>query len=132
VAGSSSYSPGYDDPVGFKKTQLTTCGYVRFQTEWFVNVEDCARLHVVALLHPEVRSERLFAFASAFNWTDVVGILRKLRPDNRLIPDPPTNEARDLSEIVLAPRAEELIKSFFGRPGWVGLEQSLADSIVGR
>lgn len=101
-------------------------------SEWFVNVEDCARLHVVALLDPDVKSERIFAFASPFNWTDIVGIFRKLRLDNELLPDPPANEGRDLSEIVLAPRAEQLLKSFFGCAGWVGLQQSLADGIEGR
>lgn len=101
-------------------------------TEWFVNVEDCARLHVIALLHPEVKSERIFALASPFNWTDVVNILRKLRPDNLLLPDPPVNEGRDRSEIILASRAEQLLKDFFGQVGWVSLEQSLADGIEGR
>lgn len=97
-----------------------------------MNVEDCARLHVVALLDPGVTSERIFAFADKFNWTEVIQIFRKLRPDNKLLPSPPVNEGRDLSDVVLAPRAEQLLKNFFGRPGWIGLEQSLADGIEGR
>lgn len=104
----------------------------KFPPQWFVNVEDCARLHVIALLDPNVVSERIFAFAATFNWTDIIGIFRRLRPDNRLLPDAPVNEGRDLSDVVQAPRAEELLKKFFGRPGWVGLEQSLADGIEGR
>ncbi|KAI9698119.1 MAG: hypothetical protein M1836_004121 [Candelina mexicana] len=104
----------------------------KFPPQWFVNVEDCARLHVIALLDPDVRSERIFAFAGKFNWTDIIGILRKLRPDNKLLPEPPANEGRDLSDVVLAPRAEQLLKNFFARSSWVGLEQSLADGIEGR
>ncbi|KAL4864865.1 hypothetical protein BDV12DRAFT_188600 [Aspergillus spectabilis] len=98
--------------------------------QWFVNVEDAARLHIIALLSPAVKDERIFAFASPFNWTDVVETLRKLRPRNKSIPDPPENEGRDLSEIVLASRAECLLQDFFGQEGWIGLERSIADGIV--
>ncbi|BCS29246.1 uncharacterized protein APUU_70816A [Aspergillus puulaauensis] len=95
----------------------------------FVDVVDLARVHVSGLLHPDVKSERLFAFASAFIWNEFVGILQKLRPGNAGIPSPPENELRDLSHIVPARRAEELIKSFFGRSGWVGLEESVRAGI---
>lgn len=86
-------------------------------------------MHVVGLLHPDVKSERLFAFASAFTWNELVGILQKLRPGNAGIPSPPEDELRDLSDIVPARRAEELIKSFFGRAGWVELEESVRAGI---
>ncbi|KAH8693804.1 hypothetical protein BGW36DRAFT_383771 [Talaromyces proteolyticus] len=104
----------------------------KFPPQWFVDVEDTARLHVIALLDPTVESERIFAFAEKFNWNDIVRILKELRPDNRSIPDPPGNEGRDLSEIVLAPKAEKMIQTFFGRRGWVGLKESLAAGIEGR
>ncbi|OGM51215.1 cinnamoyl-CoA reductase [Aspergillus bombycis] len=95
----------------------------------FVDVIDLARVHVVGLLHPDVRSERLFAFASSFTWKEFVGILQKFRPGNTKIPTPPEKELRDLSDIVPARRAENLIKSFFGRSGWIGLEQSIQAGI---
>ncbi|KAE8404386.1 hypothetical protein BDV37DRAFT_294032 [Aspergillus pseudonomiae] len=95
----------------------------------FVDVVDLARVHVVGLLHPEVKSERLFAFASTFTWKEFVSILRKFRPDNAKIPIPPENELRDLSDIVPAQRAESLIRSLFGRPGWIGLEESIRAGI---
>ncbi|KAL1846458.1 hypothetical protein Plec18170_009184 [Paecilomyces lecythidis] len=96
--------------------------------QWFVDVEDTARLHVIALLDPAVKSERLFAFAAPLNWTDVIGILRKLRP-YRQFPNPPENEGRDLTDIKPSKRAEQLIRDFFGRPGWTSLEESLAKGI---
>jgi hypothetical protein len=99
------------------------------KTEWFVDVRDDARVHVAALLDPTVRSERLFAFAAPFNWTDIFGIMRKLRPQNSNIPTGPENEARDLSDIKPSARAEQLIKSFFGRTGWTSLEESLEAGI---
>ncbi|RAH50395.1 aldehyde reductase II [Aspergillus brunneoviolaceus CBS 621.78] len=100
-----------------------------FPPQWYVNVEDTARLHVVALLSPAVRGERIFAFASEFNWTDVVSILRRLRPDNALIPDPPANEGRDASEILPTRRAEDLLREFYGQPGWMSLEETIAAGI---
>ncbi|KAK6814458.1 hypothetical protein RU639_009560 [Aspergillus parasiticus] len=91
----------------------------------FVDVADLARVHVVGLLHPEAKSERLFAFASTFTWKEFVGILRKLRPGHTEIPSPPENELRDLSEIVPARRAKDLLQAVFGGSGWVGLEESI-------
>ncbi|GAB1208214.1 hypothetical protein APSETT445_006955 [Aspergillus pseudonomiae] len=95
----------------------------------FVDVVDLARVHVVGLLHPEVKSERLFAFASTFTWKEFVSILRKFRPGNAKIPIPPENELQDLSDIVPAQRAESLIRSLFGRSGWIGLEESIRAGI---
>ncbi|PYH42259.1 aldehyde reductase II, partial [Aspergillus saccharolyticus JOP 1030-1] len=100
-----------------------------FPPQWYVNVEDTAKLHVAALLSPFVTNERIFAFASEFNWTDVVRILRQLRPGNALIPDPPVNEGRDSSEIALSRRAKELLHDFYGQPGWIGLEETIAAGI---
>ncbi|GAB1198518.1 hypothetical protein APSETT444_007841 [Aspergillus pseudonomiae] len=97
---------------------------------WFVDVIDTARLHAIGLLDPNVQSQRLFGFAQPFAWNDIIAILRKLRPDNDKIPDP-LDHTRDLSKIVPASRAEDLLKAFFGK-GWTCLEESLAEGIVGK
>lgn len=98
--------------------------------EYYVNVQDVARLHAIALLDPELKSDRLFAFAGTFNWTEIIDILRKLRPNSKL-PSPPENEGRDLSVIKPARRAEELMKTWFDRPGWTPLEQTLKEAVDG-
>lgn len=97
--------------------------------EWFVDVEDAARLHVVALLCDQVQSERLFAFASPFTWADIAVLLRKLQPDNPLIPAPPKNEERIWNQIPPVARAEGLLQDVFGRAGWTPLEESLAAGV---
>jgi hypothetical protein len=97
--------------------------------EYFIDVRDTARLHVAALLDPEIQSSRIFAYAHALNWTDILATMRKLRPDNDRIPEPPENEGRDLTNIIPRARAEELLKSFFNRPGWTSLEETLAVAI---
>lgn len=93
-----------------------------------MNVEDTARLHVIALLSPPVQSQRIFALAQPFNWTDVLCILKELRPNSNL-PPCPENEPRDQSKIIPSSKAEQMIREFFGRPGWVGLKESLAEGI---
>ena len=103
---------------------LTSC------EEWYVNVTDVARLHVAALLSPSIRMERVFAFAAPQNWTDVLEILRKLHPDNLVLPQKPENEGRDLSHVVPSERARQILNDFFGRSGWVSLEESIAEGTI--
>uniref|UniRef100_A0A093Y6C6 Aldehyde reductase 2 n=1 Tax=Talaromyces marneffei PM1 TaxID=1077442 RepID=A0A093Y6C6_TALMA len=95
----------------------------------YVNVEDVARIHAIALLDPNVNSERLFAFAAPYTWVGIIDILKRLRPSNDRIPSPPANELPDLSQVVPAKRAEELLKSFFAQRGWVGLEETVKAGI---
>ncbi|KAL6791914.1 hypothetical protein J3E68DRAFT_409681 [Trichoderma sp. SZMC 28012] len=96
--------------------------------QYFVDVRDTARLHVAALLDPNVKAERIFAFATEYNWTDVLTILRKLRPDQEF-PDDPENEGRDYTEVVPIARAQRLLQDFFGQADWTSLEDSLAAGI---
>jgi hypothetical protein len=93
-------------------------------------VRDTARLHIAALLDPAIKDERIFGFVNEFNWTDVVGLLRKLRPNNKSIPDPPSDEWRDKTVVKPKARAEEILRSFWNLD-WTKLETSLKDAIVG-
>ena len=36
--------------------------------EWFVDVQDSARLHVAALTNPDVKNERIIAYGEHFTW----------------------------------------------------------------
>lgn len=96
--------------------------------QYFVNVQDTARVHVGALLYPDVNNERLFAWAAPYNWNDILAILRNLYPDRKFIEDIP-DLGRDLSK-VSNERAEEIVKRF-GGPGWTSLEDSIRDAAVG-
>ncbi|RAL16214.1 cinnamoyl-CoA reductase, partial [Aspergillus homomorphus CBS 101889] len=93
--------------------------------QWFVNVEDTARLHITALLDRTVASERIFAFANPFNWTDVLEILHKNSNGDSDLPPIPENEARDLSQVVPSRRAEHLLVQSWGLSGWTSLEHSV-------
>lgn len=98
--------------------------------EYHIDVQDDARVHLVALLDPTIQNERLFAFGHTFNWTEVMAILTKLRPENKKIPKAPENEGQHLYDVKPRKRAEDLIKSFFGVSGWTTLEESIAASIA--
>ena len=66
--------------------------------QWMTNVDDSARLHVSALLDPQVENERILAFAYPYNWNDILAILRKLYPD-RTFPNDIPDEPRDLTTL---------------------------------
>lgn len=96
--------------------------------QYYVNVQDTARIHLAALTYPDVKNERLFAFAAPFNWNDVLASFRKTHPDHKVIDDLP-NLGKDLSKVANE-RAEELLKRL-GRPGWTSLDDSLNDAVAG-
>lgn len=94
-----------------------------------MDIRDTARLHTIALLDPAIVSQRLFAFAGPRNLTEIISTLRKLRPANTLIPDPPANDSHDLTEVLPSSKSEKLLEEFYGQKGWTSFEESLAAGI---
>lgn len=99
--------------------------------EWYVDVEDVARLCVIGLLDPNVQSERIFAFTEQQHWADTIAILRDLRPDNKDIPDAPLDIPRDRTTIHPRGRAESLLRGFYGRSGFTPIKESISRGIEG-
>ena len=93
-----------------------------------VNVKDTARLHVAALLDPDVENERILAFAHPYNWNAILAILRRIYP-NKKFPTDIENEPRDLSKLDNS-REAALLKAF-GRPGFTGLEETVRENTAG-
>ncbi|KAE9570610.1 Aldehyde reductase 2 [Colletotrichum fructicola] len=104
--------------------------FALYVPQYFVDVVDTARLHAIALLGENVESQRIFGFAEEVNRSDVFKTLRALRPDNENIPEPDENEGHDLTEVVPAKKAEQLLKDYYGR-GWTGYKESLEAGIRG-
>lgn len=44
------------------------CLILTSRTEWFVDVQDSARLHVGALIDPAINNERIILYATHFTW----------------------------------------------------------------
>ncbi|KAI5249989.1 aldehyde reductase II [Aureobasidium subglaciale] len=91
----------------------------------FIAVQDTALLHVVALLHPEVKQERIFGFAEPKNANAVLKIWGELYPEREFAEQDP-EEGDDLAVIEQKGRAEELLKWVKGK-GWTGLRESLKE-----
>ena len=66
--------------------------------QWMVDVKDTARLHVAALIDPEVENEHILAFAYPYNYNDILKCLLKLYPDKKF-PNNIENDSRDLSKV---------------------------------
>lgn len=69
--------------------------------------------------------------AGPFRITDIIVLLREMQPDNQKIPDPPADEGHDLTEVVEAPKAEALLREYFGQVGWTSLGDSLRAAVNG-
>lgn len=96
--------------------------------QWMVDVKDTARLHVAALIDPDVENERILAYAHPYNWNTVLACLRKLYP-GKSFPEDIKGEPEDLSTVDNS-RGASLLKAF-GRPGWTSMEDSIRDNTAG-
>ena len=92
------------------------------RSEYYVNVQDCALLHVAALLRSDVANERIFAFAAPFNFNDILVVFRNLYPNRDFLADI-QDLGRDLSKVPNE-KAEQLLKDM-GRPGWTSFEETI-------
>ena len=96
--------------------------------EWRVDVKDTARLHVAALVDPDVENERILAFAYPFNCNEILACLRRMYPDKKL-PEDIEDNSEDSSKLDNSRGAESLKK--FGRPGWTGSEEVIRENTAG-
>ncbi|CAG9985054.1 unnamed protein product [Clonostachys byssicola] len=91
--------------------------------QYFVDVQDVGRLHVIGALFEKVKDQRLFGFADRFSWDKILEIMRKQEP-NRKIPDNFLG-GEDPHEIPPRHKAEQLLKEL-GLPGWTSLEDCVS------
>ncbi|WWC64935.1 uncharacterized protein I303_107549 [Kwoniella dejecticola CBS 10117] len=91
----------------------------------YINVQDDAKLHIIALADPEVVSERVFGTAGPFNMQDIVECLRKLFPQKHWDDFP--DDKQDLSTFEPRERAESLLQKAYGH-GHTSLLESVRDN----
>lgn len=85
-------------------------------------MQDCARLHVAAAIHPGVVGERIFAYGQRFNYDAILDICRKANPGRNFISN--FQGEWDLAVIEPQARAEQLLRDL-GRQGFTPLEESV-------
>lgn len=94
--------------------------------DFWVDVRDTARLHVAAVIAPDVDGRRIFAWVGPFNWNMVLNEMREVRPEHTFpddIPDP----GLDISEYDNA-EDEALLVRVKGS-GWTPLKESMEESL---
>ncbi|KAI3540019.1 aldehyde reductase II [Colletotrichum filicis] len=95
-----------------------------FPAQWYCDVIDIARIHIAALLLPDIQSERLIAYAGKFNINDLLAAFRQIQPDRTFpddLPDLPSDKGTIANE-----RATQLMECLQGGKGWTSLKDCLA------
>lgn len=87
-----------------------------------INVQDCALLHVAALLHPRVAEERIFGMAVTNNWTLTTEIFRGIYPNTSFMDSPP-GVGKDMITVEGEPK--ESLPTYLGRDRWTPYETSI-------
>jgi nucleoside-diphosphate-sugar epimerase len=91
--------------------------------QYEIDVQDCALLHVAALLSPNAKNERIFGYAYPKNWTNTLQYIKELYPE-RTVVAAPKDEAEILVNLTARPRAEELLRWIAGK-GWTSYKDSI-------
>ncbi len=93
-------------------------------------MQDVARLHVAGLLSTTIRDERIFAFADSYSINEFFDIFSKVVPGHK-IQEKIAGLEFPLAEIGPRAKAETILREM-GRPGFVGLEETITDSVKTR
>jgi len=90
--------------------------------QYFVDVIDDAKLHLGALIHPEVKGERVWGAAEPYNWNQVLGIVKELFPGKK-VSDGGADQGADLGTV---PQERSVwLLNELGQNGWTSLRESL-------
>lgn len=80
-------------------------------------------------MDPAIRNERIFAFARPFSFTEMIEILRELRPDVKTLASPPANEGRDLSRVPNG-LGRQLLRKWYGQQDYKTMRQSIEECLA--
>ncbi|KAJ4854250.1 NAD dependent epimerase/dehydratase family domain-containing protein [Trichoderma breve] len=93
----------------------------------YVNVKDVAVLHVAAVLDEDTKEERIQAWATPFNWNDVLAIFRRIDPSHKVVDDFPVPAAISTTADDEVPL--KLLKKWAKQDGWKSLEDSIRQTL---
>lgn len=103
-------------------------GAVKWDTppQYMIDVVDCARIHLTALLDESLENERILAYNVPFNFNVVLDTFRDLFPNRSFVEN--QEQGEDLSEVDNALGAELLVK-WYGQKGYTPLKHSLKQNV---
>lgn len=120
-------SPG---PTGFWIPGLVNGkAPVEFPPQWMIDVIDDARVHLAALLDPDLANERIIAFAHPYNFNTLIQATQKVRPDLKL-----AFTHVDQGEDIMKPDNKlgaELLRKWFNQDGYKTLDQTVKENLEG-
>jgi nucleoside-diphosphate-sugar epimerase len=96
-------------------------------SQWYVDVEDTALLHLGALTLDEVSNERLLAFAGRYSWTEILEILHRRYPQKIML--------KSVDELVVDAgevdnkRSIDILKKMGKDEGFTSLEDTLVKAV---
>lgn len=96
-------------------------------SQWYVDVEDTALLHLGALTLDDVHDERLLVFAGRYSWTQILDIIHRLYPHKTML-KPVDEPAIDTGEIGNN-RNIEILKGMGKNEGFTSLEDTLVKAL---
>ncbi|KAK7191423.1 hypothetical protein DPSP01_002974 [Paraphaeosphaeria sporulosa] len=97
--------------------------------QFYISTQDCALLHVAALLNPSIASERIFGFAERWDFNKLLAVYRARYPE-RMFPKDLEGLVDDKS-VPPSARAEEILKGVKeGGEGWDKLEDKAEEMAV--
>ncbi|VUC31496.1 unnamed protein product [Clonostachys rosea] len=97
-----------------------------FYPQYMVDVVDCARLHLIALLDKSLKNERILAFNVPFNFNVILDSFRALFPDRTFVEN--QEQGEDLSEVDNALGAA-LLGKWYGQEGYTPMVKSLEQNV---
>ncbi|CAF9932570.1 MAG: hypothetical protein GOMPHAMPRED_006611 [Gomphillus americanus] len=95
--------------------------------QWFINVQDIAKLHVGAVIFEEVANQRLLGLAGKYSFNDAIDFFHKVDPE-RSLPSKFEDVPEDTTEADTASALEVL--KLFGQNGFIGVEQTIKENIA--
>ncbi|PCD29554.1 hypothetical protein AU210_012090 [Fusarium oxysporum f. sp. radicis-cucumerinum] len=96
-------------------------------SQWYVDVEDTALLHLAALTLDDVNNERLLAFGGRYGWTVILEILHRRFPGKVLLKNV-RESAVDAGE-VNNERSAEVLRQMGKLEGFTSLEETLVKAV---
>ncbi|KAJ2983112.1 hypothetical protein NQ176_g930 [Zarea fungicola] len=128
-------APVSPEKLGFRSSAAIFQSFVKgqphalfiFPSQWYVDVEDAALLHLAALTLDDVRNERLLGFAGQYSWTQIVEILHRRFPQLSTVPASVDEPAVDCGRVDNS-RSLEVLTRLKG-DGFTSLEETIVKAV---
>lgn len=82
-------------------------------SQYAVDVDDVAYLHVIGLMREDVQNERILAFSEMFSWDRIIDIGKKVKPDGKSVEKTAFTAVEDNTQVDLQ-RTRELLEPYGG------------------